>query len=109
VGNRNRQTQHDCTDLVSLGNWSQNKAQKSDIFIAKEVGGFPFQRKWTAFLSLILMLLETTSLHTVLLFHVWEPVQVLEEVNGARSTTKRCLKHSTGILISVLTLCVRYI
>jgi len=64
VGNRNRQTQHDCTDLVSLGNWSQNKAQKSDIFIAKEVGGFPFQRKWTAFLGLILTLLETTSVHT---------------------------------------------
>jgi len=30
----------------------------------KEVGGFPFQRKWTAFLGLILTLLETASVHT---------------------------------------------
>lgn len=37
-----RQTQCDCIDLVSLGNWYQNKAHKSSIFIAKEVGGLSF-------------------------------------------------------------------
>lgn len=50
-------------DLVSLGNWAQNKAQESGIFIAKEVGGFPFQRKHTAFLGLILTLLQVTLVH----------------------------------------------
>lgn len=42
MGNRNRQTQQDCIDLVSLGNWAQNKAHKSGVFIVKEVGGLSF-------------------------------------------------------------------